>query len=118
MSPPYAADAAPLVVVGDVVLDVDLEGDVARLCPDEPAPVVESLMEHARPGGAGLAALIAAQRQPVVLVTALGTDPAGHRVRELLDGVTLVDLGTDRTVVETRVRTRGRSGERRLRIWL
>lgn len=109
MSPPYAADAAPLVVVGDVLLDVDLEGDISRMCPDEPAPVVESLVEHARPGGAGLAALIAAQRQPVVLVTALGTDPCAERVRDLLDGVTVVDLGSDRTVIKTRVRSRGRT---------
>ncbi len=110
MNPPYAADAAPLVVVGDVLLDVDLEGDVSRLCPDEPAPVVESLVERARPGGAGLAAMIAAQRQPVVLVTALGSDAAGQRVREMLDEhVTVVDLGTDRTIVKTRVRSRGRT---------
>jgi len=109
MNPPYAADAAPLVVVGDVLLDVDLEGDVSRLCPDEPAPVVESLVERARPGGAGLAAMIAAQRQPVVLVTALGSDAAGQRVREMLDEhVTVVDLGTDRTIVNTR----GRVGAR------
>lgn len=110
MNPPYAADAAPLVVVGDALLDVDLDGDVSRFCPDEPAPVLESLNESARPGGAGLAALIAAQRQPVVLVTALGDDPAGQRVRELLESyVSVVDLGAERTVVKTRVRAQGRT---------
>jgi len=44
----------PLVVVGDTLLDVDVEGDTERLCPDAPVPVVDVAAEHARPGGAGL----------------------------------------------------------------
>lgn len=72
--------------------------------------MLECLSESARPGGAGLAALIAAQRQPVVLITALGDDPAGRRLRDLLDShVALVDLGAERTVVKTRVRSQGRT---------
>ena len=30
----------PVVVVGDALLDVDVEGTVDRLCPDAPAPVL------------------------------------------------------------------------------
>ena len=30
-----------LVVVGDALLDVDVEGTVSRVCPDAPAPVLE-----------------------------------------------------------------------------
>lgn len=103
----------PLVVVGDALLDVDWEGDVRRFCPDEPAPVVESLSEAARPGGAGLAALIAARTfpsRPVVLITALGSDAAGERLRALLSGhVDLMDLGGHRTVTKTRVKAAGRT---------
>jgi D-beta-D-heptose 7-phosphate kinase/D-beta-D-heptose 1-phosphate adenosyltransferase len=75
----------PLVVVGDSFLDRDVTGTADRLCPDAPAPVVDAESEHDRPGGAALAALLAARSRPdVVLVTALGDDAAGARVRELL----------------------------------
>ena len=30
-----------IVVVGDVLLDVDVDGAATRLCPDAPVPVVE-----------------------------------------------------------------------------
>ena len=100
----------PLVVVGDCLLDIDLTGEVGRLCPDEPAPVVENVSETARPGGAGLAALLASRWRPTILVTALGNDHAGDRLRELLAGhVTVVDLGAPRTVVKMRVRTQDRT---------
>ncbi|MFC6936762.1 hypothetical protein ACFQHO_45150 [Actinomadura yumaensis] len=51
---------APLVVVGDSLLDIDVVGSSSRLCPDAPVPVVEQAEERARPGGAALAALLAA----------------------------------------------------------
>jgi len=50
----------PLVVIGDALLDVDLVGRADRLCPDAPVPVVEDATEQARPGGAALAAALAA----------------------------------------------------------
>ncbi len=75
----------PLVVVGDALLDRDLTGRADRLSPDAPVPVVSGLSEVDRPGGAGLAALLAARDgAEVVLVTALGDDPAGRRVAGLL----------------------------------
>src|SRR4051794_31790880 len=49
-----------LVVVGDLLLDRDLNGTVDRICPDAPAPVVDGITATARPGGAGLAACLAA----------------------------------------------------------
>ncbi len=106
----HAADGRPLVVVGDTLLDIDVQGSVSRLCPDEPAPVVEGIGEMSRPGGAGLAALIAARSRSVVLITAIGADEAGDRLRALLaPHVMLVDLGADQTVVKTRVRVGGRT---------
>ena len=53
--------AGPLVVVGDALLDVDLEGRAARLAPDAPVPVLDDLRERPRPGGAALAAVLAAR---------------------------------------------------------
>jgi rfaE bifunctional protein nucleotidyltransferase chain/domain/rfaE bifunctional protein kinase chain/domain len=77
----------PLVVVGDSLLDVDLEGTADRLAPDAPVPVVDCDHESHRAGGAGLAAVLAARRagSRVVLVTALGADREGARLRAILD---------------------------------
>ncbi|MFG2001868.1 D-glycero-beta-D-manno-heptose 1-phosphate adenylyltransferase [Spirillospora sp. NPDC048911] len=78
--------AAPLVVVGDALLDIDLAGTSRRLCPDAPVPVIERATELPRPGGAGLAALLAAaEGREVVLVTALADDEPGRRLRALLE---------------------------------
>ena len=74
-----------LVVVGDTLLDRDVEGAVNRVAPDAPAPVLDEKSVTDRPGGAGLAALLAAnQGYDVALVTALADDPAAARLSELL----------------------------------
>ncbi|KIF07168.1 D-beta-D-heptose 1-phosphate adenosyltransferase, partial [Streptomyces sp. RSD-27] len=96
----------PLVVVGDVLLDRDIRGAVDRLAPDAPVPVVDVTADLARPGGAGLAAAVAARTgRDVVLVTALGTDEASEAVREALRGrVRLVELPLVGTLpVKTRI---------------
>ena len=100
----------PLVVVGDSLLDVDLFGSATRLCPDAPVPVVDLAERWERPGGAGLAALLAARAgQDVVLVTALGEDDAAVRLADLLsDQVELRPLRlVGDTVVKTRVSASG-----------
>ncbi|MEO3885175.1 PfkB family carbohydrate kinase [Nonomuraea sp. B5E05] len=102
----------PLVVIGDSLLDVDVEGDAERLCPDAPVPVVDVAAEQARPGGAGLAALLAARDgADVVLITAMGDDADGHRLcgllSEELDLVRLPLRGG--TVRKTRIRSKGQT---------
>ncbi|MBT2468626.1 D-glycero-beta-D-manno-heptose 1-phosphate adenylyltransferase [Streptomyces sp. ISL-66] len=101
----------PLVVIGDVLLDRDIQGVAHRLAPDAPAPVVDVTSDLSHPGGAGLAAFLAARSgRDVVLVTALGEDEASDRVREALRGrVRLVELPLDGTLpVKTRVMAGGR----------
>ncbi|GHE46138.1 bifunctional protein HldE [Streptomyces cellulosae] len=101
----------PLVVVGDVLLDEDIEGVATRLAPDAPAPVVDVTGDHKHPGGAGLAAALAARGgRDVVLVTALGDDPASEAVRQQLGGrVRLLELPLHGTLpVKTRVLAGGR----------
>ncbi|MFE7986354.1 D-glycero-beta-D-manno-heptose 1-phosphate adenylyltransferase [Streptomyces cellulosae] len=101
----------PLVVVGDVLLDEDIEGVATRLAPDAPAPVVDVTGDHRHPGGAGLAAALAARGgRDVVLVTALGDDPASEAVRQQLGGrVRLLELPLHGTLpVKTRVLAGGR----------
>ncbi|WBB46585.1 PfkB family carbohydrate kinase [Verrucosispora sp. WMMA2044] len=75
----------PVVVVGDTLLDRDVEGVVNRLCPDSPVPVLDEIAHVDRPGGAGLSAVFAAaQGAEVVLVTALADDAGGARLSVLL----------------------------------
>jgi D-beta-D-heptose 7-phosphate kinase/D-beta-D-heptose 1-phosphate adenosyltransferase len=89
--------AGPLVVIGDALLDRDVDGTASRLCPDAPAPVLDDLTETRRPGGAALAALLAARDGgPVLLVTPIGDDPASAMVRALLEPyVTVVPMPLD-----------------------
>jgi D-beta-D-heptose 7-phosphate kinase/D-beta-D-heptose 1-phosphate adenosyltransferase len=100
-----------LVVVGDALLDRDLDGVAERLAPDAPVPVLDAVTETIRPGGAALAAALAADvEHAVTLVCALGDDRAGHRLRGLLAeaGVELLDLGLEGPTPEkVRVRARG-----------
>ncbi|MDH6223918.1 D-glycero-beta-D-manno-heptose 1-phosphate adenylyltransferase [Streptomyces sp. MJP52] len=77
---------APLIVVGDALLDRDLAGTADRLAPDAPVPVVADCVERLRPGGAALAAYLAARDgRPVTLITGLGDDAAARRLRRLLE---------------------------------
>ena len=85
----------PLVVVGDALLDVDLVGTASRLTPDAPVPVVEDVETRERPGGAALAAVVAARAgsREVVLVTPMADDADADRLRALLAGrVRLVEV--------------------------
>ncbi|MEU0388298.1 D-glycero-beta-D-manno-heptose 1-phosphate adenylyltransferase [Streptomyces chartreusis] len=101
----------PLAVVGDVLLDEDIEGVSTRLSPDAPAPVVDVTGDRRHPGGAGLAAALAARGgRDVVLVTALGDDDASESVRrDLRARVRLLELPLKGTLpVKTRVLAGGR----------
>jgi rfaE bifunctional protein nucleotidyltransferase chain/domain/rfaE bifunctional protein kinase chain/domain len=103
---------ARVLVFGDTLLDSDIEGRVDRLCPDAPVPVVDVRAQCWRPGGAGLAALLAAREgHDVVLVTALGTDPAGRLLADLLAAhVEVVRMPLrGATVCKTRIRAGDRS---------
>jgi D-beta-D-heptose 7-phosphate kinase / D-beta-D-heptose 1-phosphate adenosyltransferase len=102
--------AGRLVVVGDSFLDVDAEGTATRLCPDAPVPVVDLARQWQRPGGAGLAALLAARAgAEVVLITALGHDDAAQTLIDLLaDRVEIVALPLrGHTITKTRVAAAG-----------
>ncbi len=106
-----ARAAIRLTVVGDSLLDIDAVGRVDRVCPDAPVPVVDEIVEHPRPGGAALAAMMAARDgHDVQLVTAWGDDQAGDRLAELLVDVTVIRVPYDGpTPVKYRVRSGGQS---------
>ena len=98
-----------IVVVGDILLDVDVDGVATRLCPDAPVPVVDVSGARYRAGGAGLVAtMLVEDGHHVVLVTVLGADEASTRLERQLTGVTVVAGPSGApTPVKTRVRAGG-----------
>jgi D-beta-D-heptose 7-phosphate kinase / D-beta-D-heptose 1-phosphate adenosyltransferase len=74
-----------ITVVGDVLLDRDVVGSVSRIAPDAPVPVLAEQHVRDRPGGAGLAAtLAAADGCSVTLLTAVGDDQSGRQLLEAM----------------------------------
>src|SRR5690606_27155872 len=98
-----------VVVVGDVVLDADVDGEVERLSPDAPVPVLDVRTTRSSPGGAGLAALLCTGR--VTLVAPIADDEHGDRlVAALEEHVTVLRLPHEgATRRKTRVRSGGQS---------
>jgi rfaE bifunctional protein nucleotidyltransferase chain/domain/rfaE bifunctional protein kinase chain/domain len=113
-----------IAVVGDVLLDVDMEGSIDRLSPDAPVPVVAIERSISRAGGAGLvAAMLARDGVDVTLVTALGSDGRADDIRAALDrsstgpGAGRIDVVAGDSGAPTPVKTRIRgSGQAVARI--
>jgi D-beta-D-heptose 7-phosphate kinase/D-beta-D-heptose 1-phosphate adenosyltransferase len=95
-----------ITVVGDVLLDVDINGAATRLSPDAPVPVVDVADIRRRAGGAGLVATVLAQDgHDVALVTALSDDDGANHLRRALTGVAvLAGAPLAPTPTKTRVR--------------
>ncbi|WP_300340751.1 D-glycero-beta-D-manno-heptose-7-phosphate kinase [Accumulibacter sp.] len=78
--------AARLLIVGDVMLDRYWFGDVERISPEAPVPVVKVARSEERPGGAAnVARNVAALGARVGLLSVVGDDEAGQRLQELLE---------------------------------
>jgi D-beta-D-heptose 7-phosphate kinase/D-beta-D-heptose 1-phosphate adenosyltransferase len=102
-----------VLVLGDVMLDEFVWGDVSRISPEAPVPVVRVTRQSFHVGGAGnVAAGVRALGGEAALAGAVGADDAGARVRAALDaaGVAprLVELPPGRpTTVKTRIVAHG-----------
>ncbi|GAA0573942.1 D-glycero-beta-D-manno-heptose-7-phosphate kinase [Craurococcus roseus] len=98
-----------VLVLGDAMLDRFLYGDVDRISPEAPVPVVRLRRSHAMPGGAGnVARNVSALGGTAVLVGLVGEDGAAAELRALLAGDAgiedaTVTGGARRTVLKTRV---------------
>jgi rfaE bifunctional protein kinase chain/domain len=76
---------ARLLVVGDVMLDRYWFGDVGRISPEAPVPIVRIDRVEERPGGAAnVARNAAALGSKVSLLSVIGLDEAGTRLKKLL----------------------------------
>lgn len=82
--PTQAVKASRVLVVGDVMLDRYWFGDVDRISPEAPVPVVKMGRTEDRLGGAAnVARNIAALGAQASLLGVIGVDEAGEKVREL-----------------------------------
>lgn len=99
---------AKVLVVGDLMLDVYWQGEVSRISPEAPVPVVNLRKRSARLGGAGnVAANIAALGGRAHLIACLGEDAEGRECAALLEhdrlSADLIWCATQPTLVKTRV---------------
>lgn len=74
-----------VLIVGDVMVDYYLFGEVNRISPEAPVPVVEIAKKEARPGGAANVALnVAALGSNPLLLTMIGRDATGETLLKML----------------------------------
>ena len=77
--------ATRILIVGDVMLDRYWFGEVSRISPEAPVPVVKVERTEERPGGAAnVARNCAALGAHVTLLSVVGADEAGQRLAQLL----------------------------------
>lgn len=80
-------EGAKILVVGDVMLDRYWFGDVARISPEAPVPVLKVGRVEERPGGAAnVARNIASLGAHCTLLSVVGADEAGECLQRLLTG--------------------------------
>jgi D-glycero-beta-D-manno-heptose-7-phosphate kinase len=103
-----AARDRRVIVVGDAMLDVYLRGDVERISPEAPVPVVRVReRRHALGGAANVAHNVAALGAQCELVAAVGADRGGEILRTMLreigaDGSALIEVDRP-TTTKTRI---------------
>lgn len=97
-----------ILCVGDVMLDRYVYGDVERVSPEAPIPVLKVNEERAMLGGAGnVVRNLAALGAHVSFVSVVGPDEAGAEIADMLNAlpqtqVRLVTEATRRSTVKTR----------------
>ncbi len=74
-----------ILVIGDVMLDQFIWGNVARISPEAPVPVVDFERESFMPGGAAnVARNLTALNAPTELFGVVGRDQAAQELKRLL----------------------------------
>lgn len=105
-----------VLVVGDVMIDRYTYGEVNRISPEAPVPVVQWSGEEDRLGGAANVALnIRAMGASAFLCSVIGNDEDGNRFLDLLPDHGLSDVGIGRSNYRpTTVKTRVMAGKQQL----
>jgi D-beta-D-heptose 7-phosphate kinase/D-beta-D-heptose 1-phosphate adenosyltransferase len=98
-----------ILVVGDLMVDHYIWGEVNRISPEAPVPVVHVARESHTAGGAANVALnLASLGATAELIGSLGDDEAGRRLRALLEAARIdssrcATIKGTSTIVKTRV---------------
>ena len=96
-----------IVVVGDAMLDVYLRGDVDRVSPEAPVPVVRVRERRLALGGAAnVAQNVAALGAKVTLVAAVGRDEAASNFKKALAAIGAASGGLVEVARPTTTKTR------------
>ena len=101
------------MIIGDVIVDTYIWGDVKRISPEAPVPVFETMTEKTGCGGAAnVAQNVASLGGNAILVGVIGQDREGEKLVQMLTEMNLVTTGvhTDPqrpTSTKTRVIARG-----------
>ena len=104
-----AAKKSSILVVGDVMLDQFIWGNVSRISPEAPVPVLDFQSESYMPGGAAnVARNLIALETPAELFGAIGRDEAADKLVKLLSEQQigcggLVKSSTRHTSIKTRI---------------
>lgn len=83
-----------VLIIGDIMLDVYYWGDVSRISPEAPVPIVAVSKKESRMGGAGNVAInIQAMGAVPILCSVIGNDSNGERLIKILKGKKLAAEG-------------------------
>jgi D-beta-D-heptose 7-phosphate kinase/D-beta-D-heptose 1-phosphate adenosyltransferase len=92
--PRHGFSQARVLVIGDLMLDRYVLGDVARISPEAPVPILTVREERTVAGGAANVAVNAANlRAKVFAAGVIGRDAPGERLRSLLLEQGIADTG-------------------------
>jgi D-beta-D-heptose 7-phosphate kinase / D-beta-D-heptose 1-phosphate adenosyltransferase len=84
----HALGSPRILILGDLILDEYVVGDVSRISPEAPIPILDVRREDHKIGGAGnVAANVVAMGGRASMLGAIGNDAAGNRLTELLKNV-------------------------------
>lgn len=98
-----------VLVVGDIILDHYIQGDVSRISPEAPIPVLHvSGEEHKLGGAANVAANVTSMGARAHLIGVVAPDSAGKTIARLVKSnrgmtATLIEVDDRPTIVKTRM---------------
>jgi len=83
-----------VMIIGDMMIDTYLWGNVGRVSPEAPVPIVSGVIEENRLGGAANVALnVKAMGAVPILCSVIGDDDRGKLILELMEEQLLTDVG-------------------------
>lgn len=104
-----------VLIVGDIMLDAYLWGNVERISPEAPVPVVHVKKREYRLGGAGNVALnIMAMGATPILCTVIGHDENGTRLKQLFEKRGFTTEGVVESDRQTTCKTRVIGGNQQI----